>query len=198
MPTACALNRRTIARLVIPLFAATTALLAAVGPSAHAYTIEAGCKWPSMPVRWLNGGSNSTYQSAGSSAVANWDATSTPLSFSRASSGPIYGISLRDSNFGTDSGKVGVTYVNCSGGTFSGEIASYWNTYYTNTSKYGAINAKIAVITHEIGHALGLNHNNTGGACSGVPIMYYSMDFYFTCGWYKPRPDDINGINYIY
>lgn len=54
-------------------------------------------------------------------------------------------------------------------------------------------NAKRAVFSHEIGHALGAAHTSVANR-----MMYGTMDNYFTYGIYYAQADDIAGINANY
>jgi hypothetical protein len=63
------------------------------------------------------------------------------------------------------------------------------NTYYTDS--YSSQKRK-GVITHELGHALGLSHENRLGP--GGSVMYDNDGRTV----YSPTQDDINGVNAIY
>jgi hypothetical protein len=73
---------------------------------------------------------------------------------------------------------------------------SWFNRYYEDA--YPAAERE-ATMVHELGHALGLDHQGANlSHCSTVPIMYPSLDNYTVCGKITPQSDDINGINAIY
>ncbi|RAP78502.1 matrixin family metalloprotease [Paenibacillus montanisoli] len=70
----------------------------------------------------------------------------------------------------------------------------YGNSYDMWDGTPMTYNQRRAVYTHEIGHALGLAHQNTSGIAS---IMRDGVGF-ITNNWLVPQPDDINGVNNLY
>jgi hypothetical protein len=77
------------------------------------------------------------------------------------------------------------------------------NTHYTNGVAY---DNRVAM-THELGHATGLAHNDFTTPCAYGGLHYYSIMFYAplaaayaqsSCQVGIPTSDDISGINSIY
>lgn len=55
-----------------------------------------------------------------------------------------------------------------------------------------------AVVAHEVGHTLGLLHNDSGSSCSSYKLLNSQGDLLFACGIYTTQADDRNGVNSIY
>jgi hypothetical protein len=53
-------------------------------------------------------------------------------------------------------------------------------------------------MVHELGHALGLDHNPEHGNCTVTQVMYGSTDRYAYCGVQNPKADDVAGANSLY
>lgn len=159
--------------------------------SAEAYNTT-GCRWTSKTVRYW---SASSYTDATARAVRRWT-NNTNINFNSV------GVSnaevvIANKNFGNTSYDGITYYAICYGGNYDTggqQTTSYYNTYFT--SGYGRT-ARIQLMVHELGHALGLKHAGSS-ACSGQPIMYFSSDRYFKCGHIGPQTDDIHGINHVY
>ncbi|HEU0130713.1 MAG TPA: matrixin family metalloprotease [Mycobacteriales bacterium] len=107
-----------------------------------------------------------------------------------------YTVYATEMNFGSYGGD-GTHDITCatSGGTFAVPSKAYANTYYTNTYSNPQ---RFSVMVHELGHVLGLDHNNDHGNCSVVQIMYVSIDRYDNCGVEYPKSDDVAGVESLY
>jgi hypothetical protein len=183
---------RSIRIVIVALI--LSAGIGVLSPSrATAYWIT--CSWPNsagrqtIKTRYLYT-SASPYFSPSTNARSAWNTGQGAVTLSAVSSGEK--ITIYETNLG-NTGQAGVTSATCSGGTFSGTTQSRWNQYYTDG--YSAT-AKQAVMVHELGHAIGADHN--GSICGSPSIMTATMDSYFTCGWSSPQLDDKNGIETLY
>ena len=132
-------------------------------------------------------------------AASSWNYSGTPITYRVASSGYIG--ALADYNFGNVSfdgitafDGQGTNNPGCGSDGLIQSFNTWWNKYYTDSYSNAA---RQSVMTHELGHALGLAHSGSS-SCSGQPIMYYSSARYSTCGHVGPQADDRNGISYLY
>lgn len=72
----------------------------------------------------------------------------------------------------------------------TGARAAFNRTY----SSYSA-NKKYSVLTHEVGHVLGLNHTATGAVCLDTALMDpFTSSRFDRCGAFYPRYDDYQGV----
>lgn len=183
------MSKPMAARLSVAALIAVTWAIAApqVTEVVHAYNLE-GCKYKTMPVAYGNSGSGD-YYSAFNAAANSW--TNTPTNVWLQLGGANSTLQLFTENDG-NTGHDGWSTYDCVGGyMLDGRAAS--NTNYTNGYNFWG---KQQVMAHEVGHLLGLAHNNP--ALCSVPIMYYSSARYFTCGFILPQQDDINGVKSLY
>jgi Matrixin len=180
------------------LVAVSTVLLAIatcmVAPAAEAYTVT-GCKWPNssgrqtIPTHYLYG-STSPYYSIAGSVRTDWNNSQTSITLSEVSSG--YKVAIYETDLGSGAGAGLTTWV-CSSGYFSGTVYSRWNQYATDAY---SVNAKKWVMSHELGHALGLGHS--GSLCGSAAVMYPAVAAFYQCGWYSAKRDDTDGISNLY
>ncbi len=70
-------------------------------------------------------------------------------------------------------------------------VNEYWQDegYYENPTHLQS------VLAHELGHTLGLAHENDWGA---IVLMYWTDASFLDCGIYEPTTDDLNGVDDIY
>ena len=170
-----------------------------------------GTSWPNAEatVYSTGGSSNSTFDNAFVEAMNNWNNLS-DFSFSNVSGfadpcadpdsyGPpwLTGYAFRDdicgSSFGSSILAVNRYWSNSSGeiiqaGTIFNTVWS-WDVHSGSGSSSDFKNDFKRVATHELGHALGLGHDNTYSAIMN-PIYSHTIE--------TPQTDDINGIRAIY
>jgi hypothetical protein len=160
---------------------------------AQAFSLE-GCQWSSVsPVHYYNR-SSGTYHTVNDQAANNW--TATPTAVWLAPSGSGSPITLYDSNDGNTGYSGWANYYCYYSLMFRADGHS--NTYLTNQSQY-SYGAKVSVMTHEVGHDLGLGHNDNTRVCSQIPVMYSNdSPRWFGCSINTPQKDDINGLLYMY
>ncbi|HEX2039406.1 MAG TPA: hypothetical protein VHF47_06695 [Acidimicrobiales bacterium] len=166
--------------------------LAALQPQGRAYTYL-GCRWPDAPVgattiRYVGGNDAATW----GTAAQRWNESDGNVAFEE---NPVAGLFIASS---ADYGNVGfdgfIQYA-CVGGVFVPRYVQVGlNTFYTHGYPPGM---KAAVAGHELGHAAGLGHHDTGD-CGSRPLMHSSSARWVQCGIEHPRPDDTAGTRGLY
>ncbi len=174
-----------------------TAGLSAVVPlltptAAEAYNlIGSGCRFQNSTILYND---ETTYTAATTGALTAWNNATGVIHFTAASgTGSLILLQQNGGNNGAD----GITNYTCGTLHWAGVVDSAYNTYYTQN--YGGPKRQ-SVMAHEIGHSLGLAHNNKiTSPCSKVKLMYYATPLRWdTCKINTPQPDDVNGVNSIY
>jgi hypothetical protein len=197
-------GRRQVREVVAGLSALALgfALLVVAAQPADA-SFPLGCQFPptsAADLKWKPYITDSSYSSVASSSVSAWNSAGTPVTITQVSSGANIGVA--DGNFGnvefdgiTQDGN-GNAPPACGGsGFWAGGVFTWWNRYFTNS--YSTAKRK-SVMVHELGHALGLAHNQAY-TCANMPIMKYdTATRYDTCGITTPNTDDINGVTGLY
>ncbi len=193
--------RRHIFRALI-----TTALLAV---SATGYTYSTFAKWSSTPVTVYVNPANADVSS--SAAVAAIQYAMNVWNNGGSSFRYQYGGTASDTSNTFDNRNV-VIFRNASNGSAIASTYSWWNssnqlldsdvivwdggfTFYTGTSGCGGISNSAYledIATHELGHALGLNHSNHGDATMYPSYSYCSQDMRTLAS------DDVNGLKALY
>ncbi|GGN94309.1 hypothetical protein GCM10010112_83490 [Actinoplanes lobatus] len=194
---------RRAAVLASAVIAATAGLMLPASP-ASAYSLL-GCKFTSGNLKWQPKIANSTYTTAATAAINDWNSTSTHFNFTQVSSGA--NVHVADGNYGAtwmgnsfsgitlNSTQKNPVTNSCSGGTWDTTMVTWWNRHYTDS--YTSAQRE-TIMVHEIGHALGLAHTASASSCS-APVMSVNIDSLVpSCGRMAPRQDDINGANALY
>lgn len=151
--------------------------------AANAYTLS-GCKWPSSTV-YHTRSVPSTFTAPATYAALDWSAT-TDVNLGQTSGQP-----FKVSTYTASDGNAGITSRSCNGLGTIVAATSYGN---MNSLPYLSANCRRAPFAHEIGHGLGLDHNNS----TSYVLMYHSISACTVNGIYLPQQDDKNGMNAMY
>lgn len=197
---------RWVARLMVGMLVLVGLPVIWSAGVAQAYNLLP-CKWNHSTVKVYDLSAN-TFWTAIQSGMASWNSSVSPAQFNTVISAQ--DLSVSGGTYG-NTGWSGLTASN--GSTSSGPSCSsgYWVTggmriYLNTTTTAGYTAAQLeSVAAHELGHAYGLDHNNTTLSCSGHPgalyLMYFSDIRVFSnpCGNIStPQSDDKNGVNHLY
>lgn len=186
-PAASLLARSLVAAVVGAL--AGLALVVMAAAPASAYAIH-GCEYDNNsinPISYRFFSVNAAYEAAFTGAQAAWDGTSAPGYFSEQSCSWDPEINVTD---GVYSGTWWAQASwGCNGGLYSGNEVNI--KFDTNDMSGLSANEKKIVAMHEIGHAYGLGHMQ-----SGCHVMRQGT-YKFTCGA-MPSSDDVAGVHAIY
>jgi predicted Zn-dependent protease len=170
------------------------AFVTAVAPSAEAYHLFE-CNWGSTGVRYENSASGRDYRAIFEQSVTDWNRVGMGLNY--VSDGDIV-LQIRNSG---NNGYVGYTYGRTcrNAGGISLLSATIVYVSVNNSYAHDYPSSGVRWITgHELGHAIGLNHQSTTNSCAYYPIMYPDYSAYSVCGVKSPRTDDIAGFRAMY
>ena len=178
------------------------AALAATAPG-RAYTLE-GPRWGSLRVNfdYIIPGRSSIFSKALWQALVDWNqvsrfkfygvAQSANPCNSSAPNGAAFGASVCGQAFG--SGVLAITMYSYNGANRFTHAGTVFNshvnfTVYSGPLKYNTTDFR-RVAVHEMGHALGLGHQNN----ANIPAIMYP----YVGNIEKPQTDDINGVRALY
>jgi len=188
------LRRRWVAGAA--LLAAAAAVALAVGPAGayqtfNNHTLTYGVSGQQY---WLSANAVSNNENAIVSGVGLWNATSTPASYSRTYT---QSSSRMDFYYNATGGYCATTYYYVDESPVNPNNQNWWwGKVYTTEHLKEPINCgnadhRPAILAHEQGHVMGLNHLDNGPA----RLMYTYIS---GTNVNSPQPDDIAGINFLY
>ncbi|WP_147339400.1 matrixin family metalloprotease [Actinomadura spongiicola] len=197
-------------RRVHGFISATIATLLTIGafialaPAANAYKLL-GCSYAGggNNLRWSNLTTRHEYSNPADWSIEDWNSTSTQFNFRKSDDRA--NLKVTDGNFGNtefdgialDPNQNDPTTNSCKDGHWTRTVVAWWNRYWTDD--YSGEKKK-SVMSHEVGHALGLAHaGDPARECRAIPLMIETTHTRWErCGISKPRGDDINGANSLY
>ena len=173
------------------------------GRPAHAYALE-GPKWASLRVSfgYVIPGRNAAYSAAFRQAMIDWNQTSKFKYFgTQSSANPCATSGANGGGFSTTacgqafgSGTLAVTFYNFTGSNQMTHAGTVFNANVPFSIYSGALRPNSTdfrrVAVHELGHALGLDHENN----SSIPAIMAP----FISNIETPRTDDIRGVRAMY
>ena len=159
------------------------------GPGRHTRDYAySGCRWPSGQIPYTD--DTGRYGRATAAAARRWS-FSTPAVQLHAMAAAAWTVTT--ANLGPTQ-VYGLTHWTCDRGRFV-SVISYYNTYYTDGFTF---EQRVSLMTHEMGHGLGLSHGTAPERCP-VPIMTPNFsDTWGRCHEAWPQAADIEGVVLLY
>ncbi|WP_139491475.1 matrixin family metalloprotease [Brevibacillus dissolubilis] len=163
-------------------------LLAVSTQSAYANVTPTVGKWSTNSKSAQNQTNNSTDAAAYSTGKTRWNNSTDFLIGSTTSTSTFTYSNVYNSSATWD----GICYYTWSGGYISG-ARTYLNNYFTDSYTSSLRNS---VATHELGHAIGLDHNTTASQSSSVMTPYTKVSGVARTEY--PQSYDITAVNNLY
>jgi matrixin len=159
------------------------------GPGRHTRDYAfSGCRWPSGRIAYTD--DTGRYGRATAAAARHWSVRAAPVQLHAT---PAAAWTVTTANLGPTQ-VYGLTHWTCDRGRFT-SVVSYYNTYYTDGFTF---EQRVSLMTHEMGHGLGLSHGSASGGCP-VPIMTPNFsDTWGRCHEAWPQAADIEGVVVLY
>jgi len=159
------------------------------GPGRHTRDYAfSGCRWPSARIAYTD--DTGRYGRATAAAARHWSFSAAIVQLHAV---PAAAWTVTMANLGPTQ-VYGLTRWTCDRGRFA-SVISYYNTYYTDGFTF---EQRVSLMTHELGHGLGLSHGSAPERCP-VPIMTPNFsDTWGRCHEAWPQPADVEGINLLY
>jgi len=119
----------------------------------HAFS---GCRWPSARIAYTD--DTGRYGRATAAAARHWTFSAAAVQLHAV---PAAAWTVTMANLGPTQ-VYGLTRWTCERGRFA-SVISYYNTYYTDGFTF---EQRVSLMTHEMGHGLGLSHGTPGAAAT--------------------------------
>jgi hypothetical protein len=197
-------STKNLVRLAALCFALALVLSSTVAPAvSYTFLVDSNYWKNNVPCHWSS--SITYYNSADANesaevtiAVGEWMSVNANFALTKASSPSTAQILFESTHNGSNSwaGLTQTKYSTCSSGSISGKVIVELND--DNIYAYSAgFTQTEATAAHEMGHALGLGHENSAAA-QNWDLMYWSDDPYYNNNVIGPTRDDISGIISLY